>query len=99
VNAIDIKKFGGFKRVRHRTIGDPSDRGTAAAVGWEFAHICVDDDSRITFTEIKPDERKQWCARQGAPLSGARNLCILGIGPAAIRHDGPSNGSPATAGP
>ena len=25
----------------------------------EFVHVCIDDASRIAFTEIKPDERKR----------------------------------------
>ncbi len=28
-------------------------------MGWEFVHVCIDDASRIAFTQIKPDERKR----------------------------------------
>jgi len=28
-------------------------------VGWEFVHVCIDDASRIAFTQIKPNERKK----------------------------------------
>src|SRR4051794_6460048 len=33
--------------------------GRARGVGWEFLHVCVDDASRLAYTEILPDERKE----------------------------------------
>ena len=27
--------------------------------GWEFVHVCIDDASRIAFTQIMPDEKKE----------------------------------------
>ena len=27
--------------------------------GWEFVHVCIDDASRIAFSQIRPDERKR----------------------------------------
>jgi transposase InsO family protein len=26
-------------------------------LGWEFVHVCIDDHSRVAFTQIKPDEK------------------------------------------
>ena len=55
---IDIKKLGKFSRSGHRVTGQRQGCRTAGA-GWEFVHVCIDDASRIAFTQIKPDERKE----------------------------------------
>ncbi len=54
---IDIKKLGRFERVGHRITGDRTGQSKSRGVGWEFVHVCVDDASRIAFTQIKPDEK------------------------------------------
>jgi transposase InsO family protein len=54
---IDIKKLGRFKRVGHRITGDRTGQSNSRGVGWEFVHVCIDDASRIAFTQIKPDEK------------------------------------------
>jgi transposase InsO family protein len=54
---IDIKKLGKFNRIGHRITGDRT--GNSRGAGWEFVHVCIDDASRIAFTQIKPDERKK----------------------------------------
>lgn len=54
---IDIKKFGRFERVGHRITGDRTGQSNSRGGGWEFVHVCVDDASRIAFTQIKPDEK------------------------------------------
>jgi transposase InsO family protein len=56
---IDIKKLGKFDRVGHRITGDRTGQSNARGIGWEFVHVCIDDASRIAFTQIKPDERKR----------------------------------------
>jgi len=55
---IDIKKLGRFERVGHRITGDRR-QGQTRGVGWEFVHVCIDDASRVAFSLILPDERKQ----------------------------------------
>jgi transposase InsO family protein/transposase-like protein len=55
---IDIKKLGRFDRVGHRITGDPQ-QGKSRGAGWEFVHVCIDDASRIAFSQILPDERKE----------------------------------------
>jgi len=63
---IDIKKLGRFEQVGHRITGDrrgqSSRRGRRQGVswgaGWEYVHVCIDDASRIAFSQILPDERK-----------------------------------------
>jgi transposase InsO family protein len=54
---IDIKKLGRFERVGHRITGNR--QGESRGAGWEFVHVCVDDASRIAFSRILPDERKE----------------------------------------
>lgn len=56
---LDIKKLGRFDRVGHRITGDRRGQSNARGVGWEHVHVCVDDASRLAFTEIKPDEKKE----------------------------------------
>jgi transposase InsO family protein len=55
---IDIKKLGKFARVGHRITGDRTGQSKSRGIGWEFVHVCIDDASRIAFSQIKPDERK-----------------------------------------
>lgn len=55
---IDIKKLGKFSQIGHRITGKRQG-GRSYKAGWEFVHVCIDDASRIAFTQIKPDERKK----------------------------------------
>ena len=55
---IDIKKLGRFSRVGHRITGERSGQSRTRGVGWEFVHVCIDDNSRVAFVQILPDERK-----------------------------------------
>ncbi len=56
---IDIKKLGRFERVGHRITGKRTGNAGSRGSGWEFVHVCVDDASRVAFSQILPDERKQ----------------------------------------
>ena len=62
---IDIKKLGKFNRVGHRITGDrhgqSNQRCNGAAPGSEFVRVCVDDHSRIAFSQVPENERKE-CA-------------------------------------
>lgn len=59
---LDIKKLGRFQRAGHRITGDrrgqsgPRGRKTGG-YGWEYVHVCVDDHSRLSFSQIHPDEK------------------------------------------
>ena len=59
---IDIKKLGRFNAVGHRITGDrrgqSKARGRGEGPGWEYAHVAVDDHSRIATAAIFPTERK-----------------------------------------
>ena len=56
---IDIKKLGRFKRVGHRITGDRTGHSNSRGVGWEFVHVCIDDNSRVAFVQILPNEWKE----------------------------------------
>ena len=53
---IDIKKLGRFERIGHRITGDRTGPNKSRGAGWDFVHVCIDDHSRVAFSEIKPDE-------------------------------------------
>jgi transposase InsO family protein len=55
---IDIKKLGRFSRVGHRITGDRTGQSKTRGIGWEFVHVCIDDASRVAFSQLKKDERK-----------------------------------------
>jgi transposase InsO family protein len=55
---IDIKKLGRFRQVGHRITGDRQ-QGESRGAGWEFVHLCIDDASRLAFSQVLPDERKE----------------------------------------
>jgi transposase InsO family protein len=55
---IDIKKLGRFDRVGHRITGDRR-QGETRGAGWEYVHVCIDDASRVAFSQILPNERKE----------------------------------------
>ena len=56
---IDIKKLGRFDRVGHRITGDRTGQSNTRGIGWEYVHVCIDDASRVAFSQILPDERKE----------------------------------------
>ncbi|HYW31827.1 MAG TPA: IS481 family transposase [Gemmatimonas sp.] len=51
---LDIKKLGKIGRVGHRIHGDRRTRVTG--IGWEYLHVAIDDNSRVTYSEVLPDE-------------------------------------------
>ena len=74
---IDIKKLGRIDGVGHRITGDRSNRKRGS--GWEYLHVCVDDHSRLAYTELLPDEKAatatgfliraaDWFARHGVKI-------------------------------
>jgi transposase InsO family protein len=75
---LDIKKLGRFDVEGHRITGDRR-KGRSSHAGWDFLHVCVDDASRLAYTEILPSERKEdttafleralaWLARHGVTV-------------------------------
>ena len=54
---LDIKKLGRFVQPGHRATGTRAGRRQGS--GWECAHICVDDASRVACDGLFPDEKCQ----------------------------------------
>lgn len=57
---LDVKKLGRFRQPGHRVTGDRA--VVSRGAGWEFAHVAVDDYSRLAFVELLPDETGASCA-------------------------------------
>lgn len=49
---IDIKRFARIEREGHRIHGNLSRKARGA--GYEHAHVCVDDASRVAYVELLP---------------------------------------------
>lgn len=56
---LDIKKLGRFERTGHRITGKHTGLASSRGSGWEFVHVCIDDASRVAFSQILPDEKKE----------------------------------------
>ena len=54
---LDIKRLGRFARPGHRVTGTRAGRRQGS--GWECAHICVDDASRVACGGLFPNERQE----------------------------------------
>ncbi len=74
---IDTKKLGRIDGVGHRITGHR--RGRKQGAGWEYLHVCIDDHSRLAYTEIRDAETGQaaadflsraarWFAARGVPI-------------------------------
>lgn len=53
---MDMKKLGRIAVPGHRVTGDPRDH--TRGVGWEVAHVAIDDHSRVGFVQMYPDEKR-----------------------------------------
>jgi transposase InsO family protein len=73
---IDTKKLGRIDGIGHRITGDRRGQSSKRGTGWEALHVAVDDASRLAYTELLADERKEsavafmeraraWFARHG----------------------------------
>jgi len=59
---LDIKKLGRFERKGHRITGDRTRQSNPrtrkqGGYGWEYVHVAIDDHSRLSFSQIHPDEK------------------------------------------
>lgn len=59
---LDIKKLGRFERTGHRITGErtrqSNPRGRKqGGYGWEYVHVAIDDHSRLSFSQIYPNEK------------------------------------------
>ena len=76
---IDIKKLGRIDGIGHRITGDRTGQSNKRGTGWEYVHVAIDDASRLAYTELLPNERKEsavaftaraidWFARHGVAV-------------------------------
>ena len=57
---IDIKKLGKIGSVGHRITGRKTGIvNRHLGIGWEFVHVCIDDASRVAFSRVMKDQRKE----------------------------------------
>ena len=54
---MDTKKLGRIVAPGHRVTGDPRDH--TRGVGWEVAHVAIDDHSRVGFAQVLADEKQE----------------------------------------
>ena len=54
---IDSKKLGRIDGIGHRITGDRTGQSNRRGVGWEALHVCIDDASRLAYSEILADEK------------------------------------------
>jgi transposase InsO family protein len=57
---LDTKKLARIQAVGHRVHGDRQ-RMTRGA-GWEYAHLAIDDHTRLSYVEVLPDEQGETAA-------------------------------------
>jgi transposase InsO family protein len=77
---VDTKKLGKIAGIGHRITGRRSGMiNRHHGIGWEALHVAIDDASRLSYSEILPDERKAsataflgrtlaWFARHGVTV-------------------------------
>ena len=56
---IDTKKLGRIDGIGHRITGYHAGVNRNRGIGWDVLHVCIDGASRLAYTEILPDEKKQ----------------------------------------
>jgi transposase InsO family protein len=57
---VDIKKLGNIPDGGgHKTLGRQAGRKTRSGVGYSYIHTAVDDHSRLAYSEIHTDEKKE----------------------------------------
>lgn len=56
---LDIKKLGRIDGIGHRITGDRTGQSSKRGTGWEYLHVAIDDASRLAFTAILADEKKE----------------------------------------
>ena len=55
---IDTKKLGRIDGIGHRITGHHAGMIKNRRIGWEHLHVAIDDASRLAYTELLPDDRK-----------------------------------------
>ena len=55
---VDIKKLGRIDGIGHRITGNRTGQSSKRGTGWECLHVAIDDASRLAYTEVLPNEKK-----------------------------------------
>lgn len=77
---FDIKPLARIVRVGHRIHGDRA--RSVEGAGYEYAHVAVDDHSRVAYVEVLPDQRGRTAAgffRRAAAWFAQRGVRILRV--------------------
>ncbi len=69
---IDTKKLGRIDGIGHRITGDR--RGRNRGIGWDLVHVCIDDASRLAYTEIR---KRPYRMRERAKSQEQTRLTIV----------------------
>jgi transposase InsO family protein len=75
---LDVKPLARIAGVGHRIHGDR--RARVKGIGWEYAHVAIDDHSRVAYVEVLPDQTGAttaaflqrtlaWFARRGVRIT------------------------------
>lgn len=51
---LDIKSLGRFERIGRQISGDRTGQSKSRGIGWDHLHVCIDDASRLAYTEVLP---------------------------------------------
>jgi transposase InsO family protein len=60
---LDTKELGRIDGIGHRITGDRTGQGRRHGAGWEVLHVAIDDASRLAYTALMPDEKKEGAVR------------------------------------
>jgi transposase InsO family protein len=52
---LDVKKLGRIRGIGHRITGVRQHRNRG--IGWEYVHVCIDDNTRLAYVEVLGDEK------------------------------------------
>jgi transposase InsO family protein len=80
---VDVKPLAQIVRPGHRISGDRRD--TVRGAGWQFAHMAIEDYSRVAYGEMLPNERGETAA--GFLRRTVRGLRRLGVHITAVMTD------------
>lgn len=80
---LDVKKLARIVRPGHRISGQRRD--TVRGAGWQYAHMAIDDHSRLGYGEMLPDETGGTAA--GFLARTVRGLRRLGVRVVAVMTD------------
>ena len=76
---VDIKKLGRIDGIGHRITGNRTGQSKKRGSGWECLHVAIDDASRLAYTEVLPDEKKETTcgfARRAVAWFGRHGVAI-----------------------